>query len=204
MAEIVRIDELEKIDVAGVHWRPIRRRLGITAFGINAYTADAGEQLIEPHDETGSGHQELYVILAGRATFTVGGSEVDAPAGTIVHLDDPAERREAVAAEDGTTAMALGGAPGTITPSAWEHRFYAASTDDPAARYEIVSGALADHPDDPSTHFDLACHAAQAGQHETAFEHLARAVEGNPRAREWAKDDADLDPIRDDPRFQAL
>ena len=68
-ARVARIDELERIDVAGVHWRPIRRRLGVQAFGINGYSADAGELLIEEHDETGAGagaHEELYVVVTGR------------------------------------------------------------------------------------------------------------------------------------------
>ena len=35
---------------------PIRRRLGVRAFGINAYTAaKAGDQVIERHNETGGG-----------------------------------------------------------------------------------------------------------------------------------------------------
>jgi hypothetical protein len=41
-ARLQRIEELDSIAVAGVHWRPLRRALGVTAFGTNAYTADAG------------------------------------------------------------------------------------------------------------------------------------------------------------------
>ena len=65
----------------------------------------------------------------------------------------------------------------------------------------MASRALEDHPDDPSTQFDLACWAGRAGRLDDAVAHFLRAVEGNPRARVWAADDADLDPIRDDPRF---
>jgi hypothetical protein len=109
---VARIDELERIDVAGVHWRPIRRRLGVQAFGINGYSADAGELLIEAHDETGSGagaHEELYVVVTGHARFTVAGEEIDAPAGTLVVVPELGDRREAVAVEDGTTAFVIGG-----------------------------------------------------------------------------------------------
>lgn len=73
-------------------WRPVRHALDVESFGVNAYTQpDAGRELIEEHDETGGGagkHQELYVVLAGRATFTVGVEEVDAPAGTLVFRAD--------------------------------------------------------------------------------------------------------------------
>ena len=47
-------------------------------------------------------------MLAGRATFTVGGEHLDAPAGTLVFLPEPATRRGAVADEDGTTVLAVG------------------------------------------------------------------------------------------------
>ena len=42
-------------------WSPIRRRMGVGAFGINAWTAhQADERLIPGHDEAPSGHEELY------------------------------------------------------------------------------------------------------------------------------------------------
>jgi hypothetical protein len=58
------IDDLERIPLEdGIVYRPIRRPLGVTAFGANAYTADKpGEHVIEPHDETSPGsakHAEL-------------------------------------------------------------------------------------------------------------------------------------------------
>src|SRR5258708_5060252 len=37
--EAVHLDGLDAIPVAGVVWHPVRRRLGIRAFGINAYSA---------------------------------------------------------------------------------------------------------------------------------------------------------------------
>ena len=59
---------------------------GIQAFGINAYTAEkAGDVVVEEHDEKGDGgaggHEELYVVVSGRARFTLAGESVDAPAG---------------------------------------------------------------------------------------------------------------------------
>ena len=203
MARFVHIDELEKIAGAGVNWRPIRRTLGITAFGINAYTADAGEQLIEDHDETG-GHEELYVVIAGRAVFTIDGEQCEASAGTLVYLDDPGQRRSARAAEDGTTAIAVGGEPGTITPSAWEHYFAAtplANAGDPAGAYEVASGALADHPDHPALNYVLACYSSLAGERVRALNHLRKAIEVDPNVRDWARTEADLDAIRSDPEF---
>ena len=61
---VLDLDEIEPIAVAGVHWKPLRRTLGIDAFGINAYTAvEAGEHVVENHTEEALGHQEVYVVV---------------------------------------------------------------------------------------------------------------------------------------------
>jgi mannose-6-phosphate isomerase-like protein (cupin superfamily) len=59
-----------------------------------------------------SGPEELYVVLRGRATFTLDGREVDAPAGTLVHVHDPTVARTAVPAEPDTAVLAISGTPG--------------------------------------------------------------------------------------------
>src|SRR5215217_7430770 len=138
------IDELDSIALDGALYRPIRRKLGVTAFGANAYTApEAGGELIEPHDETSAGsarHEELYVVVAGHASFTVDGQDVDAPAGTLV-LVPQGVHRKAVAKADSTTVLVIGAPPGAAGPiSAFEH-WYAASpaydAGDYARAYEI-------------------------------------------------------------------
>ena len=49
-------------------WKPVRAKLGIGAFGVNAFVGrEVGARVIEEHTEEGSGHQELYVVLAGGA-----------------------------------------------------------------------------------------------------------------------------------------
>src|SRR5262244_3598348 len=100
---VLRLDEIEPISVAGVQWKPLRRTLGIDAFGINAYTADRGEHVVEDHTEESLGHQEVYVVIGGRARFTLDGEELDAPQGTVVFIREPSVRRSAVAVETGTT-----------------------------------------------------------------------------------------------------
>ena len=205
----IRIGEIEPIAVVGgaLQWRPVRRTLGIEAFGINAYTADADELVVEEHDETGAGaghHEELYVVLAGRATFTVDGESFDGPAGTLVFLDDPKERRGARAVEDGTTVLAIGGVQGqAFRISPWEFAFaavpaYEAKRFD-EARALLVRGLEA-HPGNTSLLYDLACVEALMGDRAAALEHLNEAV-ANPKLREHAQKDGDLDTIREDPRF---
>ena len=80
---VAHITELESLPVGdnGLQWRPIRSRFGIEAFGVNAYTAEPGNEIVENHTEETYGHEELYIVVAGRATFTLNGEEIDAPAG---------------------------------------------------------------------------------------------------------------------------
>jgi hypothetical protein len=120
-ARVIRLTDIDPIDAAGVHWRPLRRALDITAFGTNAYSADAGELLIEAHDELPTTDEEMYVVVAGHATFTVDGEEIDAPAGTIVFVRDPALLRAARATADNTAIFMVGGPAGTpYGVSRWE------------------------------------------------------------------------------------
>jgi tetratricopeptide (TPR) repeat protein len=206
----IRIDEIDPIAVAGgeLQWRAVRRTLGIQAFGINAYTADAGELVVEEHDETGAGaghHEELYVVVTGRATFTVDGESFDAPVGTLVFLDDPKERRAARAVEDETTVLAIGGALGEpFRVSPWEFAF-AGTPAWQAKRYDEAEALLRQglelYPDNASLLYDLACLEALQGRADDAIEHLHTALEAQPKFKEYAAEDEDLASIRDDPRF---
>jgi quercetin dioxygenase-like cupin family protein len=199
------VEEVDGVPVFGtLVWKPIRRTLGVTAFGINAYTgAAAGDEVVEDHTETQLGHEEIYAVLSGHATFTVDGEEVDAPAGTLVYIDDPAQQRRAVAREAGTTVLAIGGVPGKHEPSAWEYFFPAL----PAIRegdYEtarrILEQGLAEK-DAAVIHYQLACVEALDGNGERALAELQRAVEREPRFAQAAQGDDDFASIRDDPRF---
>lgn len=203
---IVHIDELERIPVGdrGLEWRPIRSRFGIRAFGTNAYTADVGGEIVEEHTEKSLGHEEVYVVLSGRATFTLGGEKVDAPAGTIVHLPDPSVRRQAVAEEPDTRVLAVGAPRGkAFEPSAWELGFRAAQME-PSEAVAYVEEHMDEYPDTAATHYNLACFKALAGDREGALDELERAFEMDPDSvRKWGENDSDLDSIRDDPRFPA-
>jgi len=207
--EVAHIDELDELPINNGEfvWRPIRRRFGITAFGTNAYTGDAGQRVIEEHSESDN-HQEMYVVLRGRATFTLDDDEIDAPAGTMVFLR-PDTKRGAIAAEDGTAVLAVGAKPGVVfEPSLWEEVFaanaYADKGDLDRAR-KLMADLLDQHPDAWQGFFNAACLEARLGDRDRALEHFQRAVELEPeKAREFAKTDSDFDSIRDDPTFVAL
>jgi quercetin dioxygenase-like cupin family protein len=207
--EVAHIDELEELPINNGEfvWRPVRRRFGITAFGTNAYTGDTGQRVIEEHSERDN-HQEMYVVLRGRATFTLGDDEVDAPAGTIVFLQ-PDTKRGAIAAEDGTAVLAVGAKPGVVfEPSLWEDVFaanaYADKGELDRAR-KLMADLLEQHPDAWQGFFNAACLEARLGNQDLALEHFERALELEPeKAREFAKTDSDFDSIRGDPRFVEL
>ena len=61
-----QLDDIERRD----RDIPVREHLGIHAFGINVYAPGEDGVLIGEHDETGSGQEELYIVLGGEATFT--------------------------------------------------------------------------------------------------------------------------------------
>jgi mannose-6-phosphate isomerase-like protein (cupin superfamily) len=203
---LTHLHDLERVPLEHGVWRPIRRALDITGFGVNAYSAErSGDALIEPHDETSpgaGGHEELYVVVEGAATFTVDAERVDAPAGTLL-LVEPETRREAVAAADDTTVLVVGGKPGTAMPPSPFEYWYAAIPAHEAGEhrraYEIAAEGLEHYPEHGTLHYALACEAAMSGERERAIGHLRTAFANDPRTREWAREDSDLDSLRDDP-----
>jgi hypothetical protein len=53
--------------------------------------------------------------------------------------------------------------------------------------------------------YNSGCWEVFAGNHDAAFEHLRRARELNADAvRPYLDEDSDLDPLRDDPRWEEL
>ncbi len=110
-------------------WRAVRRHFGIGSFGITAYVAEAaGDLLTGNHTEVGDSgtrHEELFFVAAGRAAIRVGGETVEAPVGTFVYVRDPDVVRGATALEPGTTLLAVGGEPGkTFAVSPWEQEYF--------------------------------------------------------------------------------
>jgi len=202
------IGEVERPD----GWSPLRRELGVESFGINAWTAhQAGEAVIPEHDEVPSGHEELYVVTAGSATFTVEGEQVDLAQGGVILVPDPAAKRGAVAREAGTTVLAVGAKPGQpYSPRAWEvnaevFRLLDAGQNEQAR--DLLVGALdryEDADDQAVLHYNLACAESLLGDSQAALGHLAQAIAGRPSLAEGAREDSDLDPIKGDPRFAEL
>ena len=206
---VAHLDEIEEFTDAGCHYRPIRHHLGITAFGVTAWTARAaGDFVINEHDEGDpTADQELFLVLHGRALFELDGDRIDAPAGTLVFAP-PRTKRMATAKEKGTTIILLEGTPGqAYDPRGWElwaplAPVYAAG--EYAEVADRLGALVATSPQYPMLFFNLACAESLSGRTSDALEHLRRAVELSEEFRNSAKADSDLDPIRDEPAFKQL
>jgi tetratricopeptide (TPR) repeat protein len=187
----------------------VRRRLGITAFGVQAFGAPSGADVIREHDETllgEAGQEELYLVVRGAATFEIDGEVFEARTGALVQVQ-PAAKRKATATEDGTTILAIGGTPGKAYEPAPEEAAeafaaYNAGDYETALAKQLV--VVEKQPDNPVAHFNVGCFAARAGHADEAIESLRRAVEINERIKELIATDEDLDSIREDQRFAEL
>jgi mannose-6-phosphate isomerase-like protein (cupin superfamily) len=190
----------------------VRRELDVQGFGTNAYRSVEGGELIQEHDEAGfhvgnGDQEELYIVVEGKATFTVDGEKVDAPAGTAVHVK-PTSKRSAVAEEPGTTVIVVGATPGegyVVLPDEFRTAFEAYNEKDYEKSIEIYQGILAaGFPNVAGIYFNIACNEALLGRPDNAIEHLKQAIEADGRAVELARTDTDLDSLREDARFKAL
>ncbi len=202
-AKVLSLLDEEAVPVlaGAIQWLPLRRRLGITAFGTNAYRATAaGDVVIEEHVES-PGQEEMYVVVTGRARFVVDGEELEAPAGTVVFVPSPEARRGAVALDGETVVLAVGGWPGGPYHSLpWEPIYLAQDAmrrgdwADAAATLDREAG---EHRETAVVQYRLACCHAQLGDHERALGEVRRAIEINPAMRERLGSEELLAPLRD-------
>jgi mannose-6-phosphate isomerase-like protein (cupin superfamily) len=92
-------------------WAALNAALGVEAYGVNLIEAGPDEELELAHDEADTAQQELFVVIAGRARFTVGDETIDAGPGTAVAVGDPALTRGHKALEPGTRVLCIGARP---------------------------------------------------------------------------------------------
>jgi tetratricopeptide (TPR) repeat protein len=207
---VTTLDDAPRVEGAdGADWLRLRKALDVRAFGVNVYGAGAGNRVIEDHDELGTAagrHEELYLVLRGRATFELDGDVHDAPTGTAVFVRDPAVRRGAHAEEDDTLVLVVGGNPGhAYEVSVWEQAADAYPhwrQGDYAKAVEILRDVADRHPETGLILYNLACAEALNGEHAAALEHLARATAVEERWQKAAREDPDFDAVRNDPRFE--
>lgn len=210
---VAGLADLERVPLSdpGVDWIPIRDSFGIRAFGVNAWTAEAGAEVIGPHEETddfAGGHQELYFVASGRATFRIGDCELDAPAGTLVFVADPTLTRGAVARELDTTILTIGGSPGTpfeVAPWEWLVRAGAHSrAGDLDGAVQTIQRGLDECPGSAELLYHLACYEGLAGLEPEAVRDLRAAIERDARNLDRARRDPDLQQLRSSGQLAGL
>jgi quercetin dioxygenase-like cupin family protein len=112
-------DEPETVIPSG-RWQALNEPLGIRNLGVSAVAMDPGDEFDIEHDEADAAHQEVYVVVSGRAGFRLGDQEVEAGPGDIVAVPDPGETRDYWAVEPGTRIVCFGAGPGAEYPyGAW-------------------------------------------------------------------------------------
>jgi uncharacterized cupin superfamily protein len=85
-------DEFESMEGSGgATWKLARKALGTNSFGYNLVEIAPGGEIPE-HDESGSGQDEVYIVLEGEATMRIDGEEHPAPAGTFASFEPSASR----------------------------------------------------------------------------------------------------------------
>jgi tetratricopeptide (TPR) repeat protein len=200
------LDDIEQVDDGRCVFRAVRQHFGITSFGVNAWTAaKPGERIINEHDEADE-HEELYLVVQGRARFELDGTSVDAPTGTFVFAE-PGVTRTAFAEEAGTTVLALGGAPGKAYEVTGYELWAPVRKLYDEGRYAEAADALRDVVEanpNPWLLYNLACCESLAGRGADAVEHLRAAVAGSEQFGDYARGDSDFDAIRDEPGFAEL
>lgn len=192
--------ETVPIEPGGLQWLPVRRRLGIRSFGTNAYrAARAGDVVVEEHVES-PGQEELYVVVRGRTRFQVGDEVTEAAAGSAIFIPQPDVRRGAVALDDDTVVLAVGGWPGQPYHALPWEPIYLAEAPMRAGEWEraaeILESEAGEHREHAYVRFHLARCRARLGQHERAIEELRAALDERPELRDRAAASEDLEPLR--------
>jgi tetratricopeptide (TPR) repeat protein len=204
---IAHLDDIGEVSDGRCAWRPVRPHLGITAFGVGSWTAhEAGDRLINEHDEADDEQEELYFVTQGRATFELDGERRDAPTGTFVFVR-PGVKRTAFAEEAGTTLLAVGGVAGKAYEPHVYHLWGPIQPLYDAGEYAEAADRgreAIEAADSADALYNLACCESLAGRTDDAIRHLRRAIELSERFRSFAQEDSDFEPIREEPGFKDL
>ena len=107
------------VDAASVEalhgvFKPLRDRLGVSAFGINELELPPGAEGPE-HDHVKDGQEEVYVIIRGGGSIRIDGTESSLHTGQYVYLS-PDARRQMIAGADGMAWVGVGCQPGAFKP----------------------------------------------------------------------------------------
>ena len=194
--DIVSLEDIEPGEHDGRVPLNIRRHFGIQGFGVRANRSVGDGHVVGEHDEAGlgaTGQERLYLVLSGRRRSAWTVSRSMRPPGPW--SSSATRRSQAVAKEEGTTILAIGGTPG----KAYELSVGEAMNDmwDPY-RAEDFEGALEalqpvlERPE-ALVLFNVACMEARLGRTEDAISISSRRSRTMIRIKEHIRTDGDLE-----------
>jgi uncharacterized cupin superfamily protein len=113
MADVTvkRLEEFEAIFGGG--YRRVRAGLGVSSFGLALMDFPPGFTQYPEHDHGPDGQEEVYSVLTGKATLTVGGGDYELEPGVFARVG-PQEARKISTGDEGARVLAIGAAPGKI------------------------------------------------------------------------------------------
>jgi quercetin dioxygenase-like cupin family protein len=110
---VVSVHDLEGAGPGGAV-RFVRRALGVEAFGINWFELTPGAEGHE-HDESGTGQEEVSVVVRGSGHWRVEGEDVPVAEGSFIRFD-PGTSMCPVGGPHGMTFVSVGAPPGSYKP----------------------------------------------------------------------------------------
>ena len=121
MADVTvkRLDEFEAIFGGG--FRRVRAGLGVSSFGLAVMDFPPGFTQYPEHDHGPDGQEEVYTVLAGKATLTVGGEDYELEPGVFARVG-PQEARKISTGDEGARVLAIGASPGKVYEAPGVHR----------------------------------------------------------------------------------
>jgi len=110
----VTVKQLEEFDtIFGGGFRRVRAGLGVSSFGVAVMDLPPGFDRYPAHDHGRDGQEEVYTVLAGRATLTVGGESHELEPGVFARVG-ALETRKITTRDEGARVLAIGASPGKV------------------------------------------------------------------------------------------
>lgn len=104
-----RIDDMEAVFFGS--FKRARATLGVESFGMQVIDFPPNATQYPEHDETGSGQEEVFVVLRGDGEIEIDGERHAIDPETMIRVG-PAPKRKIWPGAQGMRLLALGGCPG--------------------------------------------------------------------------------------------
>jgi hypothetical protein len=106
---VSRIEDMEAVVFGS--FKRARATLGVESFGMQVIDMPPNATQYPEHDESGSGQEEVFVVLRGDGEIEIDGERRAIDPETMVRVG-PAARRKIWPGAQGMRLLALGGCPG--------------------------------------------------------------------------------------------